>query len=128
MTLTDFGTIGLFVTAVAYDLLFLGMLFLVPWYRSDIGRSLFASKALLAYIFTMIAISAILALPREHLAMSIARVIVYTSAPIIAVSQFYTLIIKHQIFSKRRISNRRMNERTEPGTGQAGAGRGRGPR
>lgn len=112
MSINDIGTWGITIAAISYMALAFGMMFFVPWYRSDVGRSMMASKALLAVLFSLVAGILQFDLDRESLAVAVPRAIIYVTAPVVSAYQFYVLFIKHQIMGnkKRRVEHDRSGE------------------
>lgn len=112
MSIHDIGTWGITIAAFSYTALALGMMFFVPWYRSDVGRSMMASKVLLAILFSLVAAILQFDLDRDSLAVAVPRAIIYLTAPVVSAYQFYVLFIKHQIMGNK---NRRVKSDERPG-------------
>lgn len=112
MSLERLGDAALIVSLVFCTAFIIGFYTLVPWYRSDIGRSLFLSKTWITVIVWMSFLRTTMEISLDNPAVLIMRTFLWVTLPVISVYTFWALLWKGQI---RRIRRERQNVGGEQG-------------
>jgi hypothetical protein len=105
LSLEQLGDAALIVGVVFSTAFIIGYSMLVPWYKSEIGRSLFLSKTWICCIVWMSFLRTTLEVPLDNGAILVLRTAIWVGLPIITIYTFWALLVNGQIRRFRRRSH-----------------------
>ncbi len=115
MSLEGLGDLGIVLSVFLASAFIVGYGILAPWYKSEIGRSLFLSKSWTAGLCWLAFFRTTLDIPAENSYVETYRAVLWAALPFVVGYTLWALLWKGQIRRRRRerSDNRSRRDRSE---------------